>query len=733
MDAAKTRSFKNLFGALRRTARSLPLKGLLYACAGFAAGAGKTVGGVSPFGIALLCSAPGRYITFVFAGVLAASLFDGVPPLAAFCAAYIFCAEAALKKRGQIRTRARILLAASAGAVKAAGIAFAGINGGADVFALAFAIITFPLFCWLYRGFFDKRRAVRRGRYEAALIAFAFTGSAVCAEVLLFGANVCLLPAAVCTLCLAKRYGCAAGTACGLVCGLVSGGAATGALGVLGMTCGLLMRESETLALLLAFPLAVSGWYYLAGAETTPAAAGLLLAAFAVFIPLKRFIRAGREYGTRPENREGAKKLARCAAAFSALASAFRDFSESARNESVESLNKRICAAAEAQCERCAERGSCRDGASGLTNFFTTELRRSGVVAYAEIPGHLTAACPNAAAMAREVNGLRAQRRKNGETGLKRMAEEYSAVSEILAEAGRKNEESLCEDRAAAKAVKRELDSLRVTCDGVRVTGGRLREVTVYGVIPDRISATPKEIARALEKHTGTRMSEPQFILHDDYTLMTSSTLPRVRLDCARFSEAKSGERVCGDTVSVFESDDRRFYCLLSDGMGSGRDAAMTSRLAALMLEKLISAGAEKESALRVMNSALAEKKGEISATVDLLEIDRVRCTATLIKAGAAPTLVIRGGRTEALESRTPPAGIMRGVIAEKKTFRVESGDMIVMMSDGIQQTGSAPVLPETGIPPMPSAHALASRMLRDARARGEAADDMSVCVIRVI
>lgn len=733
MDAAKTRSLKKLFGPARRAVKALPLKGLLYAAAGLAAGAGRTVGGINPFGIALLCAAPGKYLPFVFCGALLSSPFDGIPPLAAFCAVYVFCVMTALKKRGQISTRARILLASSAGALKATSIAAAGISGRSDVFALISALIAYPLFCWLYRGFSDKRRAVRRGRYEAALIAFAFTFSTVCAPFKLFGISVCLFPAAVCALCLAKRYGCAAGTACGLVCGLASGGAATGALGVLGMTCGLMMRESERLALLLAFPLSVSGWYYLDGAQTTPAAAGFLLAAVAAFLPLSRFIRAAPGCSAPAEKLADDKKLARCAAAFSSLSNAFYNVSDSTRREGAEALNRRICAVAEEQCEHCAERERCVSGASGLTNFFTSEMRRSGVVTYSRIPGHLTAACPNAAAMARGVNGLRAQRRKNGEAGLKRMADEYSAVAEILAEAGRKNEDSQYEDRAAAKAVKRELESMRVKCDGVRVTGTRLREVTVYGVAPDRISAAPKEIARALEKHTGTRMSEPRFVLHDDYTLMTSSTLPRVRLDCAKFSEAKSGEPVCGDTISVFESDDRKFYCLLSDGMGSGRDAALTSKLAALMLEKLISVGAEKESALRIMNKAIAEKRGEAFATVDLLEIDRVLCTATLIKAGAAPTLVIRGGRAATLESRTPPVGIMRGVIAEKKSFRVESGDMIVMMSDGVQQTGSAPVLPETGLPPMPSAHALASGMLREARNRGEAADDMSVCVIRVV
>lgn len=733
MDAAKTGTVKKILGSARRAAKALPVRALLYAAAGFAAGAGKTAGGINPFGVALLCASPGKYLPFVFSGALLSSPFDGVPPLAAFCAVYVFCVMAALKKRGQISTPARILLASSAGALKAASVAASGISGKADLFALVFALITYPLFCWLYRGFFDKRRALRRGRYEAALVSFAFTAATVCAPFALFGISVCLFPGAVCTLCLAKRYGCAAGTACGVVCGLVSGGAATGALGVMGMTCGLLMRESEPLALLLAFPLSVSGWYYLDGAATTPAAAGFLLASISAFLPVSRRIRRGTEYSAAAAERAGEQKLARCAAAFSSLSNAFRDVSDATRREGTEALNRRICAVAEECCGRCPEQGVCTSGASGLTNFFTSELRRSGVISYSRIPAHLTASCPNAAAIARGVNGLRAERRRNGEAGLKRMADEYSAMAGVLAEAGKKNEDSQLEDRAAAKAVKRELEDLRVKCDGVRVTGERLREVTVYGVEPDRISATPKEIAQALEKRLGTRMSEPQFVLHDDYTLMTSRTVPRLRLDCARFSEAKSGEPVCGDTVSVFESDDRRFYCLLSDGMGSGRDAALTSRLAALMLEKLICIGAEKESALRIMNKAIAEKKGEVFATVDLLEIDRVRCTATLIKAGAAPTLVIRGGRTAALESRTPPAGIMRGVIAEKKTFRVESGDMIVMMSDGIQQTGGAPVLPERGLPPMPSAHALASRMLREARARGEAADDMSVCVIRVV
>ena len=75
----------------------------------------------------------------------------------------------------------------------------------------------------------------------------------------------------------------------------------------------------------------------------------------------------------------------------------------------------------------------------------------------------------------------------------------------------------------------------------------------------------------------------------------------------------------------------------------------------------------------------------------------------------------------------------MKNVIAERKSFTLEKGDMLVMLSDGVLQTGCEnTILPKESIPPMPSARALASKIIREARKDQEAADDMSVCVLRV-
>ena len=686
---------------------------------------------VLPFGCALLCATPINKSKGVFVGLLLSCLFDPCIILALFCAVFVYTVLFLKEKHGGVFLHTRLLLSLSISALKIAYLAVLGVDGIEDIFVILAALISYPAFTLALMGFFDRKRELHQKRYDISLLALAFAITVFFSRFNIGAVSLAFLPASIFTLCAARTRGFGFGGVCGVVCGLVSGGAATGALGVLGMSYGMLASDIEPLALILSYMLAVTGFFYLSGGSGVAEAALVLLAVYGVFVPLRKKLKICRNIGNSPEKRTLDRRLGRYASAFSSLSSLFYTVSDFTREESVTDLNRGIVSVVEKHCSHC---NGCELEQSEISNFFTSEIRRNGVAAYSRIPTHISSRCPDACLMAREINNLPVERELDGEKGLKQMADEYAYLSSILIDAAKKQEDKLRVDKPLANEIKRELCDLGVSCDGVRVTGARMRDVMIYGVNPEKIKASPAEIAKAVAKRVGTAMSTPELVLHDEYILMKLHSLPAFRVESAKISEAKSGETVCGDTVSVFENDERYFYCLVSDGMGSGRDAALTSRLSSIMLEKLLSVGAEKESAIKLLNKALIEKNEEIFATVDLLEIDRILCRATLIKAGAAPTFIIRDGKLRTIEAKTPPAGIMKNVIADKKSFTLEKGDMLVMMSDGILQTGSPnTLLPKSGIPPMPSARALATAIFREAQNCTESLDDMSVCVLKLV
>lgn len=702
---------------------------ILYGLLGFALGVAPMAGGIMPFGLALLCAMPKKGRRELFFGVLAASLFDACMPLYAFCASYLYFVLAWQEKSGRIYLYVRMLLSFSVSALQGAYMALTGVSDISQTVGLLAAVLSYPLFTYAFFGYFDKKREIRKTHYDISLLAFALALSLSVSRLYINGISLSVIPAAVFTLWGARAKGFGFGCGCGIICGLAAGGGVCGALGVMGLTYGLLATEIEPLALALSYMLGVSGYFYLAGVDGFVTAAIMFLAVYIGFIPFKNKIKLYSHGETGCEKRAYDRKLARYAATFSSLSSLFYTVSHTTKEESITDLNSRIEETVSYHCNRCQ---GCELDKSEISNFFTREYRRCGAIAYSRIPTHITSRCVNAPKMARAVNNLATQRQNQGEQGLKQMADQYSEISSILIEGAKKQEDRHRTDNKMGQEIRAALQEIGICCDGVKVSGQRMRSITVYGVNPKQINCSPNSISDAVSAVTRTKITPPELVIHDDYVLMKLSTAPALRIECAKISETKNGEPVCGDTVSVFENDDRYFYCLVSDGMGSGRDAALTSRLSSIMLEKLLTVGAEKESALRLLNKTLVEKDDEIFATVDLLEIDRVLSTATLIKAGAAPTLLIRKGESVKLESKTPPAGIMDKVIADKKTFNLEKGDMVVMLSDGILQTGSEEsILPPKGIPPMPSARALAGKIMRQAQ-QSDISDDMSVCVLRI-
>lgn len=147
---------------------------------------------------------------------------------------------------------------------------------------------------------------------------------------------------------------------------------------------------------------------------------------------------------------------------------------------------------------------------------------------------------------------------------------------------------------------------------------------------------------------------------------------------------------LCGDCAAVFYDGCGRLIALISDGMGTGGRAAVDGAMTAAMAENLLKAGIGFDSMLQVVNSALIAKSGEESlATLDIAAVDLFTGQAEFRKAGASGTVLKRGKHVEMIECASMPVGIMPEVAFTLTERELESGDMIVMFSDGVIAAGS--------------------------------------------
>ena len=129
---------------------------------------------------------------------------------------------------------------------------------------------------------------------------------------------------------------------------------------------------------------------------------------------------------------------------------------------------------------------------------------------------------------------------------------------------------------------------------------------------------------------------------------------------------------------------------ILSDGMGTGGRAAVDGAMASGLMSRLIKAGFGYDCSLRILNSSMLFKSTDESlATVDIASIDLFTGQVELYKAGAAPTLIRRSGRTGKAESTSLPAGILREIGFDKATVKCKIGDIVVIMSDGAACEGT--------------------------------------------
>lgn len=161
-------------------------------------------------------------------------------------------------------------------------------------------------------------------------------------------------------------------------------------------------------------------------------------------------------------------------------------------------------------------------------------------------------------------------------------------------------------------------------------------------------------------------------------------------IDLGVYQTCAAGSSMCGDAYKHFYDGRGHYIMILSDGMGTGGRAAVDGAMASGLMARLIKAGFGYDCSLRILNSSMLFKSTDESlATVDIASIDLYSGQIALYKAGAAPTIIRRSGKTGKAESTSLPAGILRDIGFDRATIKCKFGDILVLMSDGATGSGT--------------------------------------------
>lgn len=349
-------------------------------------------------------------------------------------------------------------------------------------------------------------------------------------------------------------------------------------------------------------------------------------------------------------------------------------------------------------CTDCLKRQFCweRTGSITLTAFRESlkTLGELGRLTPEALPERLSIVCREKNALCDSFNRLycehnaRLTARSEIFDAKALAAAQFTAAARILEDAADRAVNAPPADGRLTSIAGRVFSSFGFTFTSLLVTGaqtGRCVIELVSDGIPEKTDINA--LLRRLTEKTDVRFMRPvKQSLPDAGVLLTFCEQTAFGIRYYKQSRTGDGEKLCGDTCEAFADGRGNFYCVLSDGMGSGTHAALDSVMTSSLYSRLMKAGFSPDTALSAVNSALSVKSAdETLATLDILKIDLYDGSASVYKAGGALTALYCGGRTGFIEKASMPLGILRDTHFETTALTLKQGDRVLMMSDGAQ------------------------------------------------
>lgn len=270
------------------------------------------------------------------------------------------------------------------------------------------------------------------------------------------------------------------------------------------------------------------------------------------------------------------------------------------------------------------------------------------------------------------------------------MTEQMNGISCLIEEISKEVLVSCVLDEALAFSITSELSKYSLDVAGVvckkNKNGKLFIDIECKSSMIDKFTS---RVFNKISKICKVNLSEPVINVLGDLCRIQLYEEKAYYIDFGFSQHSFNNGNYCGDSCTKFEDGLGNFNVIISDGMGTGSEAAAQGAMTSELMKRFVRLGIDFDSSVKFVNSALLLKPGEETlSTLDIFSVDLFSGEAKFMKAGSPLTYIVHNKSISKISFESLPIGILSKASLCSQTVKLQDGDWIIMMSDGVTDIG---------------------------------------------
>lgn len=248
---------------------------------------------------------------------------------------------------------------------------------------------------------------------------------------------------------------------------------------------------------------------------------------------------------------------------------------------------------------------------------------------------------------------------------------------------------------------------------------------------------TKKELARIVSRTTKKKLfvSKSEMTGESGWSVVRLSAKPKLEQIIGVATSSRYEKEKNGDSYLATKIGDKRYILALADGMGNGKQANSLGDATLNLVESFYKAGLPSNMIARCVNNIMLPVTNESFSALDMIQFNSDTGEVDFVKMGASVSILKHKTTCEVISGASLPVGVIEKSRPTIVSTVVESGDVIVLASDGIVDSFSsidnyAKFVNNENIQNM---QLFAESIMEEACARKKDFDDRTVLAIRFV